>query len=80
MLVAVEDPIAVGATDRFAAAWVVSNRGACSSGFNTRKGITADPGTDDFNPERIQLVASPAIPRPGPFTVGDTLVNKQAQV
>ncbi|KAK9824745.1 hypothetical protein WJX74_003940, partial [Apatococcus lobatus] len=79
MLVAVKDPIAVGATDRFAAAWVVNNRGACSSGCNSRKGITAAPETNDFNPERIQLVTSSAIRRPSPFTVGDTVLEGQAE-
>ena len=80
MLVVVEDPIAVGASDRFADAWVVSNRGACASGFNSRKGITAAPETNDFNPERIQLVSSSAIRRSDPFTVGDTVQEGEAQV
>ena len=80
MLVRVEDPIAVGASDRFAAGWVVSNRGACSSGFNSRMGISASPETNDFNPERIQLVSSPAVSKPGPITVGDSTAEGHAQV
>ncbi len=62
MLVAVDAPTAVSATNRFGETWVVADDGAGvtspTGGLNDRGGLTINAnaeGTGDLNPEKIQI-------------------------
>ena len=86
MLVTIDDPVAVSATNGFGETWAVADGGAnittTSGGLNERGGvnISADPdGYGDLNPERIQIqFDNDVLPddfEPSDLTLGDTLTD-----
>jgi hypothetical protein len=55
LLVDVQDPLVVAGTNKYKEFIVVPNKGADSAdSLNERKGVTANPETGDWNPERIK--------------------------
>lgn len=83
MLVTVDDPVAISATNRFGESWVLANDGADATGrgggLNDRGGLDINADADgygDLNPERIQLQNDFGITPTDLFlstTVGDNL-------
>ncbi|EEE35404.1 alkaline phosphatase [Rhodobacteraceae bacterium KLH11] len=83
MLVTVDNPVAISATNRFGETWVVADDGANTSpGLNDRGGLNLNADADglgDLNPERIQIQYDSGL-LPEGFTgpelnVGDDLSN-----
>ena len=81
MLVTVDNPVAISATNRFDETWVVADDGnATTPGLNDRGALNFDgdlDGLGDLNPERIQIQYDSAL-LPGGFdgptlNVGDDL-------
>ncbi|WP_299916818.1 choice-of-anchor I family protein [uncultured Roseobacter sp.] len=86
MLVTIDNPTAVGATNRFGESWVVADEGAGvtspTGGLNDRGGLTINAnaeGTGDLNPEKIQVQYDRDLLPDGfdqfDVTVGDALTN-----
>lgn len=59
MRVTIDQPLVVSQTSSFGETYVVASGGAGATGVNDRGGITVSDG--DFNPERIQIDATPAL-------------------
>jgi 2',3'-cyclic-nucleotide 2'-phosphodiesterase (5'-nucleotidase family)/predicted extracellular nuclease len=83
MLVTVDNPVAISATNRFGESWVVADDGAGTTpGLNDRGGLNLNADADglgDLNPERIQIQYDSGL-LPEGFTgpelnVGDDLSN-----
>ncbi len=83
MLVTVDNPVAISATNRFGETWVVADDGAGTTpGLNDRGGLNLNADADglgDLNPERIQIQYDSGL-LPEGFTgpelnVGDDLSN-----
>lgn len=83
MLVTVDNPVAISATNRFGETWVVADDGANTTpGLNDRGGLNLNANADglgDLNPERIQIQYDSGV-LPEGFTepdlnVGDNLSN-----
>lgn len=86
MLVTVDAPTAVSATNRFGETWVVADDGAGvtspTGGLNDRGGLTINAdadGTGDLNPEKIQIQYDSDLLPDGfdrfDVTVGDFITN-----
>ncbi len=83
MLVTVDNPVAISATNRFGESWVVADDGeGTTPGLNDRGGLNLNANADglgDLNPERIQIQYDSGL-LPEGFTgpelnVGDNLSN-----
>ncbi|MDP5220416.1 choice-of-anchor I family protein [Ruegeria sp. 2205SS24-7] len=83
MLVTVDNPLAISATNRFGESWVVADDGVNTTpGLNDRGGLNLNANADglgDLNPERIQIQYDSGL-LPEGFTgpdlnVGDDLSN-----
>jgi len=80
MLVTIDNPVAVSATNTYDETWVVTDDGAnVTPGLNDRGGININAdadGTGDLNPERIQIqYDSTLTPESPDITLGDNLAD-----